>query len=143
MIISQTCLEEVIKEEKSFVARLPLSNPVEVVTPIDLDQSHPRKRKLDEPVETSMCKRSDLLDNQLDSQDNVSQSDGGESQGDSSNSEIMDVVKDDDLDEVDDAALSELQPYSSVSQLEYLDESFQLIALLIRRSAARIKDDMK
>ena len=29
------------------------------------------------------------------------------------------------------------------SQLEYLEESFQLIALMVRGNAARIKDDMK
>ena len=29
------------------------------------------------------------------------------------------------------------------NQLEYLEESFQLIALMVRGNAARIKDDMK
>lgn len=35
------------------------------------------------------------------------------------------------------------QPYSQTSQLEYLDDCFQALALMIRANAARLKDDMK
>ena len=36
-----------------------------------------------------------------------------------------------------------VQPYSQSSQLEYLDDCFQALALMIRANAARLKDDMK
>lgn len=42
--------------------------------------------------------------------------------------------------EADDGSLA---AYSTRNQLEYLEEGFQLIALYVRSSSARIKDDMK
>jgi hypothetical protein len=38
---------------------------------------------------------------------------------------------------------SSLGPYSSDNQLEYLEDGFQVIAVLVRVNAARLKDDMK
>jgi hypothetical protein len=37
----------------------------------------------------------------------------------------------------------EVKPYPSNNQLEYLEECFQMVALMVRGNAARIKDDMK
>jgi hypothetical protein len=34
-------------------------------------------------------------------------------------------------------------PYSASNQLEYLEDQFQIVALKIRASAARMKEDMK
>ncbi len=38
---------------------------------------------------------------------------------------------------------STLRPYVATNQLEYLEDSFQLIALMIKGNVARLKDDMK
>lgn len=35
------------------------------------------------------------------------------------------------------------RPYPADTQLEYLEDGFSLIGLLVRSNAARIKDDMK
>lgn len=38
---------------------------------------------------------------------------------------------------------SSLGPYSAENQLEYLEDGFQMIAVLVRVNAARLKDDMR
>jgi hypothetical protein len=42
-----------------------------------------------------------------------------------------------------DVASSDLLPYPAEGQLEYLDDCFQMIVLMIKGNAARMKDDMK
>jgi hypothetical protein len=43
----------------------------------------------------------------------------------------------------DPTPISSLGPYSSDNQLEYLEDGFQVIAVLVRVNAARLKDDMR
>ena len=38
---------------------------------------------------------------------------------------------------------AEVKPYPADNQLEYLEECFQLVALMVRGNAARLKDDLK
>jgi hypothetical protein len=45
--------------------------------------------------------------------------------------------------QTDPALSSTLGPYSSDNQLEYLEDGFQVIAVLVRVNAARLKDDMR
>lgn len=40
-------------------------------------------------------------------------------------------------------SISKILPYSPSNQLEYLEEGFQIIALMVRGNAARLKDDLK
>jgi hypothetical protein len=47
------------------------------------------------------------------------------------------------LDTSTDLGVSSLGPYPSDDQLEYLEDGFQVVAVMVRANAARLKDDMK
>lgn len=164
LIISQTCMEDILaaetNESSNFNLKSPSSTKMHKRTRIGnyspSKSSSKRPRVLQSPGKVTMLSElNSTYEGEADDEEIVEYCDNasmdGDDIGDDNNIfQSIETSKSQTSSTFDDinftvksTEIEEYQPYPSHDQLEYLEEGFSLIALLVRSNAARIKDDMK
>ena len=140
--VSQTALEVILSAEKQSDESL--SVPKSTVTMDNLDGDGLGRKRKSSGVEQGRQKsqRTKVAASEL---DDLLESNGKVDHNNMISENILDQLTNEESPHifVDDDESTTFQPYPANNQLEYLEEGFQVVAVMIRANAARLKDDMK